>query len=149
MGYSFAGGSRTILLWVSFEAKWLEEYQGPDLMYRIPIGSYLVPVVNNSDKYSVTVTRAEAKQLAKLKHKQLELFDQKEKEWGRALGDFGTGKFNVSSTSRPECRDAEEKELWSRFADTLARLRCPIPPPPCLFGNDIKVYAGFGHTCKC
>lgn len=78
----------------SFEAKWLEEYQGPDLTYRIPIGSYLVPVINNSDKYPVTVTWAEARQLAKLKQKQLELFDQKEKEWVMALHDFTLEQWN-------------------------------------------------------
>jgi tetratricopeptide (TPR) repeat protein len=72
----------------SFSATWLEEYQGPDLMYRVPIGSYLVPVVNNSDKYPVTVNEVEARQLEELKLKQSVLFDEKEEEWKRAVGDF-------------------------------------------------------------
>lgn len=133
----------------SFDATWLEEYQGPDLMYRVSIGSYLVPVVNNSDKYPVTVNEEEARQLAELKLKQSQLFDEKEKEWKHELGEFGVENWNsvvkgFSSHWHEHCYVAMLEEVVSHdLLDNIITKKELAEMKKKLLRNSHKIYKVF------
>lgn len=136
----------------SFAASWLEEYQGPDLMYRVPIGSYLVPVVNNSDKYPVTVNEEEARRLSEIKLKQSQLFDEKEKEWKQGLGEFGVENWNLvvkgfSSYWHEHCYVAMLEEVFNHgLMDTAVTKKELAEMKKNLLRNSPKIYKAFYQT---